>query len=343
MNTKQLLIALSNVLPAVEKKTVISQYDHFVFYKGNISTYNGKIFFSHPVDTDINCSVVASDMLQVIKSIDSETVELTLEDQTLTVKSDDVEAELSTEVYEDSVVQAITSMNLDSIDWKKAGEVPKDFITGLSSCRFSVSKDASDDRNLDKIHIFENVIESGDGFRCSEFIMDGNMEEVLIPAPSAAILCNQNPEMYIVADGWMHFIDKDDVIFSVRVGSGDFPDTGKIIESIEADTYEVTLPPSLKDILVKFTSLSDSALDVYKFVQISIKDGELSCSTKKDTCNITKKMSFKEKDVAIEFFVSPVFLSSIMEKTSVIRVNSKMKAAIFSEGNFTHVIVLPEN
>jgi len=331
------------VLPAVERKTVISQYDHFVFNKGNVSTYNGKLFFSHPVETDIECSVVASDMLEVLKTIDSPDMEMVLTGKTLNVLSADVEANLSTEVHEDSVVQAITSMNLDSVDWDTAQAVPADFITGIEYCQFSVSKDASNVQNLFNIHVFENVIESCDGFRCSEYIMDGKMDEVLIPSSSSIVLAKQKPQRYVLTGGWIHFIDADEVIFSVRVGEGDFPDIGRVIEVAMVGTEKVQLPLSLRNILGKFTNISDGTLDVYKFVQINIKDGKLLCSTKKETCNIKKTIDFPANDVEVEFFISPVFLSSIMEKTDTISINRENHMALFSVSNFTHVVTLPED
>lgn len=342
MDTAKLLHALSMVLPAVEKKTVVSQYDHFVFYDGNVSTYNGNIFFSHPVETDIECSVVASDLIEVIKSVDSKTVELIIDKKTLLVKSSDVEASLSTEVHEDSVVQAITTMNLGKIDWDSTDKVPKDLTDGIEHCQFSVSKDANDIRNLQYIHIQDNIIESGDGFRCSEYVMDGNMEDVLIPASSALVLSKQNPETYCVTDGWIHFLDVNDVIFSIRVGDGDFPDIGKIIESVENNMYTVELPMNIKETLNQFTTISDGTLDVYKFVEINIKDGKLSCGTSKETCKVKKTIDFKDKDIEIDFFISPVFLLSIMDRTNKIGVNAEARTAMFSVSNFTHVITLPE-
>lgn len=342
METKALLHALNMVLPAVERKALISQYDHFVFYKGNVSTYNGKLFFSHPVDTELNCSVAASDLLEVLKTVDSPDVELVLTDRTLAVLSKDVEANLSTEVHEESVVQAITSMNLDSIDWKTAHDVPKDFITGIEYCLFSVSKDASNIQNLHNIHVVDNVIESGDGFRCSEYVMDGSMDDILIPSSSAIVLTKQQPVLYTVTGGWIHFMDKNDVVFSVRVGDGDFPDVSRVIEIAEKGTDKVTLPDALRDVLGKFTNISDGSLDVYKFVEISIKDGKLVCSTNKATCNIKKTIDYSDSSVDIKFVISPVFLASVMDKTSVVNVNAECNMALFSVSNFTHVVVLPE-
>jgi len=330
------------VLPAVEQKTVVSQYNHFVFHDGNVSTYNSKIFFSHPVDTDLECSVVASDFIEVIKSIDGNSVELEVKDSTLLVTSTDIKAELSTEVHKDSVVQAITTMNLGEIDWDLTDEVPEDMIEGIQYCQFSVSKDANDMRNLQYIHIEDNIIESSDGFRCSEYLMKGNMEGVLIPASSALVLVKQEPEMYCVTDGWIHFLDANDVIFSIRVGDGDFPDIGKIIESVEEDISVVKLPAALKSTLGQFTTISDGTLDVYKFVQITVKDGKLICGTSKETCKVKKTIDFKDKDIEIEFFISPVFLSTIMEKTNEVGINAEARMALFSVDNFTHVITLPE-
>lgn len=341
MDTKQLLNILVMVMPAVEKKTTIAQHDHFVFHNRCVSTYNGKIFFSHPIPLDIECSVIAADLIEILKTVSSDTVELSVDGSKLLISSDDVKAEMSTEVYEQSVLNAIKSMGISDIKWDDAADVPKYFIDGLSQCRFSVSRDASDQRNCHCLHVIDDAIESGDGYRCAEYVMDGKMQEMLIPATAAAVLINCTPVCYVVHKGWAHFMDVKENIFSVRLVEGDFPDVGKIISNVEKSVEKLTLPDTLQDLLGKFTNLSEGDSDVYKFVTITIKDGVVTAFTKKATCNITKKINISDKETDISFSISPVFLMSIMDRTKEIHINKDMKMAMFMFGSFTHVIVLP--
>ena len=346
MKTKRLLEILEKVLPAVEKKALLPQYDHFVFYRGNISTYNGKLFFSHPIDFKEKCSVKATDFLNVIKSIDGEDVDLTLDGNNLLVTSEDVTATLSTEVHEQSVVFAISSMNLDKIDWDKdAYPVPADFIYGVSQCLFSVSKDAQDIRNLHNIHIIDNVVESGDGYRCSEYIMENDMTEMLIPSSAANVLVKSQPELYCQTDGWVHFLDEKagSVVFSLRTGEGDFPDVGALIERVGEGDWDVRLPDKLLNVLGQFASMSDNDLAIYKHVRIDLTKDEIKVSTDKDGLQVEKRVANEDNGSELSFYISSVFLSSIMEKTNIVRVNEKMNVAIFKAPNFSHIITLPVN
>ena len=338
MKTETLCKILELVMPAVEKKAVLPQYDHFVFYNGNVSTYNGKIFFSHPVDTDIRCSVVASDMLDVMKTVDAEEVSLEVEDGNLQITSDDVTASLSTEVYEESVVQAITSLNLDNLGEGK--DVPVDFIEGLNHCKFSVSKDAQDIKNLQNIHVVEDAIESSDSYRCSEYMMASTMDEMLIPASSAEVLCRLFPLYYSVVDGWVHFWDDSDVIFSLRLGEGEYPDVGAMINRVDKDTSGVALPDTLRNVLGQFSRLSSGELDVYKSVRIDVKQDQIVLSTERDGLNMQKVVEYGHDGKEFSFLISPVFLSAIMEKTNTVAINDESNMAIFKSDYFTHVVAL---
>jgi len=163
----------------------------------------------------------------------------------------------------------------------------------------------------------------------------------LIPSDSAIVLTKQEPESYVLSGGWIHFVDKNDVIFSLRTSDGDFPDIGKVLESVDSGTKKVELPDELKSILAQFSSISDGDLDVYKFVLLSIKDGVISCSTNKETCKIKKTMEYSNDKEDFEFYISPVFLNSVMSKTNIVHVNSVARVALFKMDNFTHLVTLP--
>jgi DNA polymerase III sliding clamp (beta) subunit (PCNA family) len=326
---------------AVEKKALVSQYDHVVFYDKALSTFNGKIFISHPIESDLNCSVVADDLINILKTIDSEEVTLELKDNVLVVHSDDVSAELSTEVYEDSVVKTIKSMNIGGMDWDNAGDVPKDFIQGIANCKFSVSRDVSCYQNTGCIHIVDNAVESTDGYRCTEYIMDGGMEEMLIPISSAVSLGDFNPVSFIKSNGWCHFMDTNDVIFSVAIIDGEYPDLSKIFSETEQEV-SISLPVQIANVLSEFGKLSSGESDVFKFMNVTIGNGKIICKTNKQGCNVTKKIDFPAAKESVDFSISPTLLNSVLAKTNTIGVNRTKNLAVFSSENFTHVLTLPQ-
>lgn len=342
MKTKELVRILNLLMVAVERKAVVAQYDHFVFYDGAVSTFNGKIFISHPIEIDLECSVVAEDLLNILKTVDDEEVTLTLNGNILTVKSSDVNAELSTEVYEDNVVRAIRTMDVGGLDWDGAPSVSKDFIEAISNCRFSVNKDVSCSLNTNCLHVIDNVMESTDGFRCTEYMMDGDMEELLIPVSSAISLTAFDPTHYVPVNGWCHFIDEDNVIFSVATVSGTFPDLDKVFRSSKPDV-QLKLPMQITSILSEFGKLSAGESDIFKFMEISIKEDEVICKTEKQGCVVKKKIAFPGKRAPVTFFISPVLLHSVMSKTDTIGINYTTNIASFSSENFNHIITLPQS
>lgn len=342
MNTKKLEKILSLLMVAVEKKAVVSQYDHYVFYNKAISTFNGRIFISHPVELDLDCSVVADDLLNIIKTVDDEEVKLTLKDGKLYIKSEDVSAELSTDVYEDKVVQTIKTLDVASFNWKKNGkEVSKDFIEGLNDCRFSVSKDASCQYNSNCIHIVDNAVESTDRFRATEYLMEDSMEEMLIPSSSVNALISFDPTLYIKDQGWVHFRDEDGVIFSVAIVEGVFPDVALMLESGTPEV-EITLPVQISNVLSEFGKLSSGETEVFKSMEISIADEKVTCRTEKLGCYVKKTIPFPGMKKKVTFNISPTLLNSVLAKTNTIGINHTNMVASFKTEVFSHVVVMPQ-
>jgi len=341
MKTKKLLQIVSQLMVAVERKALVSQYDHVVFHDKALSTFNGKIFISHPIESDLDCSVVAEDLVNVLRTIDSEEITLKLKDNVLNISSDDVGADLSTEVYEDSVVKTIKSMNIGGMNWAKAPKAPKDLIQGIANCKFSVSKDVSCYENTGCVHIVGNVIESSDGYRATEYLMNGDMEEMLIPVSSAVSLGDFQPVSYIKSNGWCHFRDTNDVIFSVAIIEGEFPNLSKIFEETVPEVT-ITVPIQITNILSEFSKLSSGESDIFKFMNIIIGNGKIVCKTSKQGCTVTKKIDFPDAKESVDFTISPTLLSSVLSKTNVIGINRTNNLAVFSSENFTHVITLPQ-
>ena len=341
MDTKELVRIVNLLMVAVERKAVVSQYDHVVFYGGAISTFNGKIFISHPVDLDLECSVPAEDLLNVLKTVEDKEVSLTVDGNLLKIKSNDVEAELSTDVYEDNVVKTIKYLDIGKFTKDDFKETAKEFIQALSDCRFSVGKDVSCDKNSFCIHVIEDAVESTDGYRCSEYIMDAQMDEMLLPVSAVNSLLSFAPVYYVLDNGWAHFIDDNGVFFSVSVVKGKFSDVPKIMERAKAEG-EVALPIQIANILSEFGKLSSGETDIYKFMEVEIKGKQIICKTDKQGCSVKKKIPFPESQTDLTFLISPTLLNSVLSKTNTIGINYASNMASFSSKNFTHVMVLPE-
>jgi len=343
METQSLKNILNLLMVAVEKKAVVSQYDHYVFYNKAISTFNGKIFISHPIDLDLDCSVVAEDLFNIIKTVDDANVDLEVSEGKLYIKSNDVMAELSTDVFEDKVVQTIKTLDVAGYDWiKQSKNVPEDFIDGLNDCRFSTSKDASCQFNSNCIHVIDNAIESTDRFRCTEYLMKDVMEEMLIPSSSVGALISFNPIVYIKDQGWVHFQDADEVTFSVAIRDGAFPDISKIISNSEPE-FEIALPSQISNVLSEFAKLSSGETEVFKSMEIKIVGENLTCKTTKLGCSVKKVIPFPGKRKSVTFNISPSLLNSVLSKTNTIGINHTNMIASFHTSVFTHIVSMPDN
>ena len=337
MNTKELLETIQKVIPAVDSKSVVAQTDHLIFGDNLLSAYNGKIAISTPIELSISCSVPANDLLNVIKSIKDEEVDLSVEEGLLHLISNDTRATISTEVEEEAALQAILAFNLDDLFDNKGEHVPENFISCLELCIYSASRNADDIKNLNCILIDGESMYAGDGYRATEAYLEFSMDRVLIPLSSAVQLAKFDPTHYIITDGWMHLINNDDSVFSLRVVNGDFPDIAKFIDSFKADV-SVILPDEIKDVVSSLGVIAESPVENFKVVEIEIIGEIIECHVEKSGVYVTKTIDFPGNKSDASILISAPMLSSILEVTNEMEISEN--TALFSGDEFKHLIVL---
>lgn len=340
MKTKELLDTIQKVIPAVDSKSVVAQTNHLIFSNGLISAYNGKIAISTPIDLDIECSVPAEDMLKIIKSVDDKNVGLSVEDNLLHISSKDMRATISTEVEEEAALEAISNFDLDDLFNEKGAEIPDNFIYGLGLCASSASKNADDVHNLNCILVNSTSMHAGDGYRATIFdLTHGMPNDLLIPLSSAVQLIKFDPETYTITSGWMHLMDKEDTVFSLRVVEGDFPDIHNVLNGFSPD-ISITLPDNMTEIAESLGNIAESPVENFKVLEIEITGEIISFHVEKSGVYATKTLEFPGNDTDASFLISATMLSSILETTSDMELNNKF--ALFTGKEFQHIIALVE-
>lgn len=343
MKTKTILQAIEKVLAAVDSKSVVAQTDHLIFSDGIVAAYNGKISISTPFDSDLpedsdfDFSVPAIDFYKVMKSIDDKDVELSVENDLLYIVSDNVRATLSTEIEEEAALQAIRNFDLEDLYEDKGFPVAKNFTEALELGIYSASKNADEPNNLNCICVHGYALTAGDGYRATCVELESNMERVLIPLSSAIELIKFSPQQYSFHNGWMHLMDEEDTVFSLRIVKGDFPNVMGIIESFEP-TIEVELPETLKDVASTLGSIAESPIENFKVIEINLLGDIIECHVEKSGVSATKTIDFEGGDIDASFIISSPMLVSILGLTNSMGLNEKF--AMFSDGTFSHAISL---
>lgn len=336
VSTKELLAALKAVKPGLDKQGTVEQMDHFIFTGDSVITYNDKICVSHPIDTDIRCSVNAEDLFNIVNKIKESEIDMEFEGNILSLETETTEAAIASDISEAKAEDMISILGIEDLDWEPLHD---DVIKGIDLCRFSVARDRTKGV-ITCVGIKDNRVLSSDNIRVSMFEGDEDIEmpEILLPGPAANELVKFKPTHYCLTESWVHFLTEDEATFSSRVVTGQYPPAEKFFK---IDTpNKLKLPDGLIDTVEGVTAMCVGESEAEKNVTVKIDDGMLVVQAKKERGWVTKKMEVPYKGDTILFGINPYFLSEVLRMTQHMLLGKNR--AIFRSANFRHLISLPK-
>lgn len=318
---KSLLDALDKLKPGLSPKELILQMTHYNFLGKYIVTYNDLISVFHPFETQFVCSVKAETLNDLISRMTEEDIGLKLfeeENKTLgiketflKIKTETVEADFPV-LLKGDLTKPMQNLEkeIEKGDWK---DCPSDFVDGAYLCMFSASKDAMKG-TLTCLNVEGQDLITCDDSRATWFTMDVPMESFLIKATVAKELRQYGVSQYKIGDSWVHFRNKDGIVFNVRRIEGVYKDMRKYFEPAGVDFI---LPQELMEAidLVGVANLDESPLK--RLVELSIEAQSAVCRAKKEGgVRIKKSVSIPfYNGEEFGFFVQPDFLKEIVERS----------------------------
>lgn len=339
----EMMDALSKVMPAIASREIIVGSKCFVFNKENVIAYNDSICISAPITTGISCAVNAEDFYNIIKSVKGKDFDMSLDGKQISVTSKGMKADIAIDTAE-QVNEMIEALSLDDLEFK---ELPENFIEAMSLLRFTASKEINSD-NTQCLSIQGKFMFSTDSYRVSEYELDSEVENFLIPAnKSLSSLIKQKAFQYSLTEGWVHFMSEDGTIFSSRVVTGEYPDLEEIMEEYRESKGFNVFPGAdeVVEIAREIAFMCEEEQDEDKAIEVVVKGKEkkalITCRASKDRGKIEKKTSVEMKKPlkkSFKFNVNPYFLADILEKTAKISVMEDR--AVFKMKNLTHLVSL---
>lgn len=339
IETLNLVNALKAILPALPKNTPLANMKQISFTKKWVIAYDDQISIRYPFKTDFQCTIFAEELYAVVSKINEKFIDVSLRENLFIIKSDTVEVEII--IFQNDTITEIidSSINLNKVDWK---EIPPDFISALSLCEFSTSKDITQGF-LACVYINKDEVYSSDNLRISyyKFKKATNLKKILIPSSAVKNLIDYNIEnvSYEDKDSWIHFKGTNGEIFSCRILKDDYPDCSSLLE-LKGNKIEISKEVlSAIDLLMPFTK---DFIDIDKKIFFTVVDNFIFCKAEGEKGKIQKKIPIKYKGVKFSFVVNPIFLKQIFGKATSCIVNTKECKMLFSSENFKHIMVLPE-
>ena len=329
---KQYLIdILSLVNPGLANKAVIEQSDCFIFQGGRVYTYNDEISISHPIDLDVEGAVNGGKLLTMLKKSNDEEVDVFVESGQLRVHGKKSKAGIRM----DEDVKLPFNEGKDNVQWE---QLPENFCEAVKFCLFSTSKDASRPL-LTCVHINGNIAESCDNFRLTQYALDKEVGEYLIPAEAAKSLIVHTPVSVALIDGWLHFALENDVLFCCRTFADTYPDISKIMVFTGED---IKWSDGLPEAIDRAGVFGESQLKgAGSMITITISEGRLFVRGEGDYGFLEEEMRIRFAGEA-KFIINAEFFMEILRYggTSVVG-KQKLK---FTGNKWTHVVsLLPKN
>ena len=333
-NKEELLQILSAVKPGLSQKDIVEQSSHFIFTGEEIITYNDQICISYPFKTDFKCSVDANNLYKLLSGVPGNEVEMKFEGNQLRVVGSKFKAGLAVSI-EDTIYELFSDIR---VGFKRGWKVlPSDFLEGLFLCMFSASTDMTI-RELTGVVIRDDIIVSSDDLRISKYKMEkGIGRNCSIPARAVFELRGYDFTEYKVGDSWIHFRTDEGVVFSIRLleGKADF----EFDQYFEVEGKELTLPDKLSSVLDTVSIMADGDFDFEKRIEVIVDGDKLVCRGQKDQGWVEmEEKSEEEGEEKLSFFINPIFLKQILQKTNIMIVGEGR--ALFRSEKFEHVMLL---
>jgi len=334
-----LLSILTKVRPGLAKKEIVEQASHFIFTKTDIATFNDRVCIIHPFESDIEFSVKGDDFYKIVDKISESEFEITLEDDSIKIKSKSTKAKLSTIVGETAMITPMIENIKQSMIGKGFWQtLPSDFSDGLYLCAFSASKDLSSGVKS-CCAIRKDGLYTTDNIRVSTYIMEKEMKELLLPVRDVISLINYQPIEYGISENWAHFRSKEGVIFNCKIMKGEYP--FDLLNGLFEDA-PVTLefPTNLRENVEAIISFAEGEEEVNKCISVTVEKGKIVCKAEKERGEIIKTVESDYEGEAFTFLINPIFLSQVLKKaTQFVLLDGK---GMFVSSNFYHLLVLPE-
>ncbi|MEN6291135.1 MAG: hypothetical protein ABFD07_03835 [Methanobacterium sp.] len=339
IETLSLVNALKAILPALPKNTPLANMKQISFTKKWVIAYDDQISIRYPFKTDFQCTIFAEELYAVVSKIDEKFIDVFLKGNIFVIKSNTVDVEIK--IFQNDAITEIidSSINLEKLNWR---ELPTDFISALSLCEFSTSKDITQGF-LACVYINKDEIYSSDNLRISfyKFKKATHLKNILIPSSAIKDLINYDIKFvsYEDKDSWIHFKGVNGEIFSCRILKDNYPNCSSLLE-LKGNKIEISKEVlSAIDLLMPFTK---DLIDIDKKISFTVFDNFIFCKAEGEKGKIQKKIPIKYKGAKFSFVVNPIFLRQIFGKATSCIINTKECKMLFSNENFKHIMVLPE-
>lgn len=332
MKRQDLLNALELVKPGLANREIIQQSTSFAFMNGRVVTYNDEISISHPIkELDIEGIVQADELYKFLSKTKAEEIVAETKDNEIQITAGKAKVGL--------ILNQEIALPLEEIGKKsKWKTLPDDFMDAVKFTLFSCSKDMSRPKltclNIRK----DGIIESSDGYRLTQFqISVIPIPAFLLPGTSAQELIKYDMNKIAHGEGWIHFKNDFDTVFSCRIFDESFPDTKKLIE---VKGTQIQFPKSMQRILERAMVFAKRDHFLNESINIEIVKKKITIKAKSASGWFEESANIRYRGESITVSVNPAFLKDILDRLRTCILGECR--AKFEGNNWVHVALVKD-
>ena len=314
---EEALRRFDNAMCAVETKRCLMQSDTFVFYKGNLITFNGEMrtIQTSPFGDEIEGSILAQDLLAVFKKFSDENLLISAGDGELLVSGEKRKA--GVKMDQDILMPFKTVQRA-----KEYKPLLPELMDYLVQASLVCSKDESANWEMTHVHADAEFVDATDRHRYFRASLATGLDKPLLIQAKLVQVLSKFKLVEIDAtttEGWVHFRTAENFEISLIMNkSGYFKRTMLDNLLVLPDAKYVQLPENLEEILARAEIMSDKE---NPSVEITLKEGEVSVFSKKafGWFRETQKVDYIGPDFS--FSINPAFLRGMLKNTKEMLVN----------------------
>ncbi len=300
-----LLKKLEAVSPGLAKKEIIDQSQCFVFQDGKIITFNDEIACSVESPLKIEGPVPAEPLLNLLRRLKEDDLEITQKDGELIIKGKGRRAGISMEA---EILLQVEGLEQPE-KWKK---LPEDFIEAIGIVGTCASSDESQ-FIITCVHIHPKWVEAMDNDQAIRFpIKTGLKESILARWSSLKHIHGLDMTEMAHTDSWLHFRNPAGLVLSCRRNEEQYPDLSGILG---AKGTKITLPKGLEEAVVKAEVFAKDEIGD-SFVTVNLTKGRLTLEGRGASGWYQERKKISYSGEPLKFMVSPVLLVELSKRAN---------------------------
>jgi len=331
----ELLKTLNTIKAGLSSNSYIKQMENVQISGSDFISFNEEICVIAPFETDFEASVNYSDFVQIIAKLDSEDVDLKLDDTQMLITTEHTKAGLLTmdaAEFGEKINTIIEQTPENENDWS---DLPQDFTIGVSLCTPAADTDMTKG-TMACLSANDTHIICTDNNRVAIFELESPVDApFFIRAGLISELTKFDAKKYFLSDSWAYFKTDDNIIFATRhVRGNSLEKYLTLLDGFNSDAIE--LPDGLRDIVSSAAVMADS--NDGKPMHVTINKDKMTCTTQNARGWVEKVIPINNTIGADnELYVDAVFLQHVLGLPAIKMFAGDTKT-LFTSGKFSYIL-----